>query len=73
MGWARGSDLMDEIISITQEHVPDPKVRKAMYAGFIAAFEGCDWDTVDESMGNDPAFDEAAAAMYPEDFGGKED
>jgi hypothetical protein len=68
MGWAGGSDLMDRIIRITQDHVPDPKTRKRMYQGFIEAFEESDWDTQDESMGKDPAFDEAVTQLHPDWF-----
>ena len=59
MGWNRGSDLMDSIIRSLKYHVINPSVRKEIYKEIIEAFEDHDWDTQDECLGVDEAFDSA--------------
>lgn len=59
MGWSSGSELFDKIIEAVQPAVPDEAARVAIYANIIPAFEDQDWDTQDECMGKDPAFDKA--------------
>jgi hypothetical protein len=59
MGWASGSELFSALITTTKKHVKDPKKRTAIYKDMIGAFEDQDWDTQDECVGEDPAFDKA--------------
>jgi hypothetical protein len=59
MGWAGGSELLEQIIRILQEHVPDDSVREDIYIDIINAFEDADCDTVYELLGEDEAFDAA--------------
>jgi hypothetical protein len=66
MGWARGSKLFSEVISAVRAHAPDEGVRKALYIKLIDAFEDFDWDTQDECVGEDPAYDEALKELHPE-------
>lgn len=66
MGWASGSGLMSEVIASIQENVDDHSVRVAIYTDLINAFEAEDWDTQDECMGEDDAFDEAMNDLHPE-------
>ena len=67
MGWGSGSDLMSEVIKTISKEIKDPLVRKKIYVGLIDAFENHDWDTQDECLGVDPAFDDAMAVLHPED------
>jgi putative N-acetylmannosamine-6-phosphate epimerase len=62
MGWAGGSELMNEVIGVLKKHVTDADVRVAAYAGLIRAFQNHDCDTLDECEGRDAAFD---AALNP--------
>ena len=59
MGWSRGSDLMDSIIRSLKYHVINPSIRKEIYKDIIDALEDHDWDTQDECLGIDEAFDAA--------------
>lgn len=59
MGWAGGSELMNKCIAVIQKEVPDAEARQRIYSVMIQAFDREDWDTHDESMGTDPAFDAA--------------
>jgi hypothetical protein len=65
MGWASGSELASRIIKATKKHVEDPKVRTEIYTEVIKAFEDSDWDTQDECMGEDAAFDAALKKLHP--------
>lgn len=64
MGWASGSTLFSIVIDVIQEHVPDHDERVEIYTGLIEAFEESDWDTQDECMGEDPAYDEALKELH---------
>lgn len=68
MGWASGSRIMNEIIGAVQPHVADQAAREAIYRPIIDALEDSDWDTQDESMGLDPAFDAVLRGMHPDWF-----
>jgi hypothetical protein len=65
MGWASGSTLMDAIIGAVQKAVTDEEVRKAIYRPIYKTFREDDWDTVDECLGEDPAFDAVVRAVDP--------
>lgn len=66
MGWARGSDLFDEVIDVIQPAVKKVEKRKKMYRKLISAFEEADWDTMDECLGRDPAYDAVYEEMFPD-------
>lgn len=66
MGWASGSEVMDEIIEVVQKEIKDPEIRFRLYKGIIVALEGRDWDTQGECEGTDDAFDKALMALHPD-------
>ena len=66
MGWASGSSLFDYLIEVAQEFIPNDKKRKEFYKRMINAFEGEDWDTQSECIGQDDAFDEALVELHPD-------
>lgn len=68
MGWASGSTVFSEVISAVKEHVKEKDVRKAIYIPIIEAFEEKDWDTQDECIGEDDAYDEAIMELHPRWF-----
>ena len=69
MGWSSGSELMDKVIQGALEAMPfDVEARKTLYRRVIPAFEDADWDTPDECMDQDPAFDEVFKEVSPEWF-----
>ena len=65
MGWASGSELFSRLVKTMKKHVGDPEKRTAIYEEMIDAFEDADWDTQDECMGEDPAFDAAMKKLHP--------
>lgn len=65
MGWAGGSYVMTDIIEGIRPEIPDVYQRERVYKPILEALEGADWDTVDEAMGIDPAFDRVVKAMHP--------
>ena len=67
MGWSSGSDLFESVAKVIKEHVPDFDMRVAMYRDIIPAFEDADWDTMDEAVGCDPAYDHVFAEMFPDE------
>jgi hypothetical protein len=58
MGWANGSELMDEVIKVIKPEIPDDR-RVKVYRELIRAFEAQDADTLLECGGKDPAYDQA--------------
>jgi hypothetical protein len=68
MGWASGSTLMAKVISAIQPKMPDAEARKSVYGILIDAFEDMDWDTQNECLDQDPAFDEALRERYPGEY-----
>jgi len=65
MGWARGSELMSDVISAVRDCVPVGS-RKVLYSKLIDAFEKADCDTLDECIGQDPEFKLALKERYPD-------
>lgn len=59
MGWARGSLLMSDIVSVVKENIDDTTLRKELYKGFILAFQDMDCDTLRECVDDDEAFHDA--------------
>lgn len=67
MGWGSGSTVFDGVIDTVMAHVPDVESRKAIYRNLIDVFTDADWDTTDECLGKDPAYDEVHAEMFPDE------
>lgn len=67
MGWSGGSRLFGAVIEAIKPEVPDEAKRKNLYLKLIDAFRDEDWDTLDECVGDDPAYDAAYAEIYPPD------
>lgn len=65
MGWSGGSTVMNDIIDTLRE-IKDQGLKQRLFKGIIEALEGSDWDTQDECLGQDPAFDAALAELYPD-------
>jgi hypothetical protein len=65
MGWASGSELYDKVIDAARDAIPDPFVRTNFHKKMIEAFEDADWDTQNECVGQDVAFDAALYDLHP--------
>jgi hypothetical protein len=65
VGWSSGSQLMFDIIEKASDIIDDEDVRVQLYAHMIEMFENYDCDTLDECIGEDPAFDQAFNMLYP--------
>jgi hypothetical protein len=66
MGWCSGSQLFSDVIDVISQNVPDEEDRVVIYKGLISAFEEFDWDTQDECVGEDSAYDSALKELHPE-------
>ena len=73
MGWASGSDLFSSVIKVLKKNVPSVKRRKEMYRKLIAAFKEHDWDTLEECLGEDRAYDAVYHELYPDLYDDDED
>ena len=65
MGWASASGIMNGIIDVVLSEVVDKEARKRIYKPIIRILEDGDWDTQDESLDIDPAFDELMTELHP--------
>lgn len=65
MGWAGASRIMIDVIEAVKPHVSDKDVRKIIYLPIIQSLEEGDWDTQDEPLGHDDAYDEAINELHP--------
>lgn len=68
MGWSSGSSIMSKVIEGVKPQVADKDARKAIYTTVIEALEDGDWDTQDECLGEDDAYDEAIKELHPDWF-----
>lgn len=68
MGWSSGSEIMNAVIKAVKPIVEDKEARKKVYAPIIDVLQESDWDTEDESIGYDDAFDELMMERYPDWF-----
>ena len=66
MGWGSASSMVSGIISAIQEAIPDESKRKEFYKNIISIFENEDWDTEEECLGSDIAFDKAMKELHPD-------
>ena len=58
MVWPGRTDLMKIIIQVIKQEYPNADLRKQMYKPIYEQLLNMDWDTQDECIGLDPAFDE---------------
>jgi hypothetical protein len=66
MGWGGGSRITSQVVrGLRKRNVP-AVTRKVFYEVLIPALEDCDWDNVDECMGDDPVLDEAVKSIHPD-------
>lgn len=68
MGWASGSQVMEQVIDVVKEEVQDPEVRFRIYKGVIFALENQDWDTQIDCESMDEAYDKALMELHPDWF-----
>jgi hypothetical protein len=66
MGWGSGSSLAFDVIKGLSECHATVEQRKMFYGVLIPAMENQDWDTHQDSMGIDPAFDEVVWDLHPD-------
>jgi hypothetical protein len=67
MGWSSGTEIMNALIMSVQGRMThDDKV--AFFQEAINIFEDNDWDSLEECLGEDDAFDEAVRNIRPEYF-----
>jgi hypothetical protein len=68
MGWAGGSSIMSELIDAIKPIVKRRDDRMTIYQAMIETFEDSDCDTLDECIGQDPAWDAVYKKKYPDYF-----
>jgi hypothetical protein len=56
---------MSGIIGASIKHVPDEQTRTLLYRDIIDVLRAKDWDTMDECLGEDIAYDAIYNEMYP--------
>jgi len=66
MGWSSGSEIMNTVIYAVRDEVKNKEKRKVIYKPVLEILEQGDWDTQDESIGLDQAFDELMMELYEE-------
>lgn len=69
MGWASGSEIYGDLMSVIQKLVPDKGARKKFHLEAIDIFESFDCDTLGELLYDDdvdPAFVEAFKKTHPD-------
>ena len=69
MGWSDGSRAMLAAIEAIRPVVSDEDTRVEMYRTIFEELRDMDWDTTDEALGEDPAYDR----LHEEYFGESED
>lgn len=69
MGFSRGSDIFSGVIAAVKPVVKNIDDRKAIYRQIIDVLNDADWDTQDECLGRDEAYDE----LYYQELGYEDD
>lgn len=69
MGWGGGGRAMSAAIEAIKPVVSDEDTRLEMYRTIFEELRDMDWDTTDECLGEDPAYDR----LHAEYFGESED
>lgn len=64
MGW-NASHIVERIIESAKTNFRSDD-REDFYDDLIEVFTDADWDTIDEVLGLDPAFDRVARSKFPE-------
>jgi len=59
MSWKSGSSLASELIESIKENVALKDARTLVYFDLIEIFEAADYDTLEDCLGIDHAFDDA--------------
>lgn len=68
MSWARGSQIMTEIIETLMDTLSDDDNSRAeAYSALIDIFEDHDCDTLDECLNIDEVFDDVYREKHPEE------
>ena len=65
MGWGGGSRITSEVVRGLKKRKVPTEQRQLFYKVLIPALEDCDWDNVDECMGEDPALDAVIKSLHP--------
>jgi len=73
MGWGSASGIMNTVIDVVKLHVKDREARQSIYEPIIDILEEGDWDTQDESLGLDEAFDDLMKERHPHWFEGEDE
>lgn len=68
MSWSSGSGLFSDLIYILKRKIDEDSIREEIYAEMIEIFEDHDCDTLDECVGNDPAFDKVFKQYLEENY-----
>lgn len=66
VGWSSGSELYDGVIEAALLAIPDLDKRVTFHMNVIDSFENEDWDTQEECLGRDEAFDIALRKLHPD-------
>ena len=66
MGWSSGTIIAGELIKIAKKTIEDVESRKSIYRVIIETLEDEDWDTQDEVIGEDHAFDSVLMEIHPD-------
>lgn len=69
MGWSSGSEVFGGIIKAMQASVPDATLRQDIYEKLIPILQDQDWDTEEDCLGADPAYDAALRKLHPGLYG----
>ncbi len=68
MGWARGTELFDDIVRVTLPMISLPEDRREFFYTMLDKFTDYDWDCIDESRyWSDPDFQLAYQKIFPDD------
>lgn len=73
MGWASGSEIANDMITCPAIQRLQDDERKPIFNTLYKSLRSMDWDTVDESMGIDPVFDEVVRENEPDWFDNEDD
>jgi hypothetical protein len=65
MGWSSGGNIMEGIIHCLSKEIKDSKQRARIYKSIIKILENSDWDTQEESLNIDDAYDQALREVHP--------
>jgi hypothetical protein len=64
MGWSGGTEIMVVMIDTLMKVIAKPGTRRRIYRPVIEALRDRDWDTEEECLGMDPAFDSVLKQIF---------